>query len=105
MVLYLSQFCSDVVLEVLGGFGPGLLVAAFEATDELLQHRRRAGHGGSSNSRVPLPTREPMQREAALFQSPLHFNGVNLRVASLCSTQGHSTCTALVELIGDQAHK
>lgn len=105
MLLYLSQFCRDIVLEVLGGFGPSLLVAAFEATDELLQHRRRAGHGGSSHSRIPLPTGEPIQREAAPFQSPLHLNIVRTCVLHLYAAPRVIPYAVLAKLLGDQVRK
>lgn len=43
----LSKLHGDIVLELLGSFGPGLLIPALQATGELLQDAHVAGRGGS----------------------------------------------------------
>lgn len=46
----LSELHGDIVLELLGGFGPGLLIPALQAAGKLLQDAHIAGCGGSCGS-------------------------------------------------------
>lgn len=47
----LSKFHGDIVLELLGCFGPGLLIPALQPTGELLQNAHVARCGGTGGGR------------------------------------------------------
>lgn len=44
---HLAEFHRNIVLQILGGLGPGFFVATLEAASKLLQNSDSPGHGGS----------------------------------------------------------